>query len=74
MEIDFQLMKDDKRRMEEELSNLKSLFDSSYLLFEGPSQTHASDIDIFTDAMPLESLSTLQDSSPKKKILEVGDA
>ncbi|KAM7508900.1 hypothetical protein LguiA_019353 [Lonicera macranthoides] len=65
LEIDFQLIKDDKRRMEEELYNLKSSCDSSCLLFEGLSQTYAFYINIFTGAMPLESFSSLQDSSPK---------
>ncbi|KAM7469383.1 hypothetical protein LguiA_007566 [Lonicera macranthoides] len=62
LEIDFQLMKDEKRRLEEELSHIKRSADSSHLLFEGTSRTHAFDVDIFADAMPLESL-TLQDSS-----------
>ncbi|KAM7469370.1 hypothetical protein LguiA_007553 [Lonicera macranthoides] len=62
LEIDFHLMKDDKRRLEEELSHIKRSGDSSRLLFEGTSRTRAFDVDIFMDAMPLESL-TLQDSS-----------
>ncbi|KAM7473730.1 hypothetical protein LguiB_020973 [Lonicera macranthoides] len=62
LEIDFQLLKDDKRRREEELSHIKRSGDSSRLLFEGTSRTKAFDVDIFMDAMPLESL-TLQDSS-----------
>ncbi|KAM7469382.1 hypothetical protein LguiA_007565 [Lonicera macranthoides] len=53
LEIDFQLMKDDKRRLEEELSDIKRSGDSSRLLFEGTSRTHTFNVDIFMDAMPL---------------------
>lgn len=65
LEIEVQLMKDDKRRLEEELSNLKSSGDSSRMLFEGTSGIHVSDVNLFTDTMALESLN-LQGSSPKE--------
>ncbi|KAM7473670.1 hypothetical protein LguiB_020913 [Lonicera macranthoides] len=65
LEIDVQLMKDDKQRLEEELANRRRSGDSSHLLFEGTSRTHLFDANIITDTIPLE-LHTLQDSSPKK--------